>query len=207
MLIWYFYYMETIILASGSERRQDFFRLLGLPFISMPPMIDETLSKGINPEQAVKELALKKTNAIINKTNKQPEIQEVKWVFGADTVVLLEGVIYGKPVDRNDARLMLGKLSGKRHEVITAMALYNGRTKTTDCRPVSCDVEFASLSASEIEWYLDKGEWNGAAGSYQLQGMGGCFIKSITGSPSNVVGLPLRDFYDMLRDNDYPYGG
>ena len=146
--------------------------------------------------------------AVVEKLNKQqPEKPMVKWVFGADTIVVLDGEIYGKAANRKDAGIMLETLAGKSHEVITAMALYSGYTKRTDCRSVSCEVEFAPLSADEIEWYLDSGEWEGAAGSYQLQGLGGCFIKSIRGSPSNVAGLPLREFCVMLRDNGYLYGG
>ena len=200
--------MEPIILASGSPRRQDFFRLLGLPFTCVPSMINETPRPGLSPRQVAEDLAVQKATAVVEKISKQqPECPEAQWVFGADTIVVLDGVIYGKPADRNAARVMLGCLAGRRHEVITAMALYNGRKKKTDCRSVSCDVEFAPLLPAEIEWYLDTGEWEGAAGSYQLQGVGGCFIKSIHGSPSNVAGLPLHDFYAILKDNGYLYGG
>jgi septum formation protein len=87
------------------------------------------------------------------------------------------------------------------------VALYNRRKETIDCRSVSCAVAFAPLSDSEIEWYLDTNEWQGAAGAYRIQGLAGCFITSVTGSPSAVAGLPLRDLYVMLRDNGYPYGG
>jgi septum formation protein len=101
---------------------------------------------------------------------------------------------------------MLSKLAGKQHEVITAMALQNVLKNKTDCRSVSCDVKFASLTEEEIEWYLDMGEWEGAAGAYRLQERGGCLIKSINGSPSAVAGLPLHDFYVMLKDNGYRFG-
>jgi septum formation protein len=84
--------------------------------------------------------------------------------------------------------------------------MHNAAKSTTDCRSVSCEVEFAPLAEAEIEWYLDAGDWQGAAGAYRLQGMGGCLIKSMSGSPSAVAGLPLRDFYVMLRDNGYRFG-
>jgi len=200
--------MEPIILASESLRRQDFFRLLGLPFTCIPSRIDETAPEGLSPVQVAEDLARRKTIAVVEKISKQQPIEQMaKWVFGADTIVVLDGEIYGKAADRKAAGFMLEKLAGRRHEVITAMALYNGHTKKTDCRSVSCEVEFGSFSTAEIEWYLDTGEWEGVAGSYQLQGTGGCFIKSVYGSASNVVGLPLRDFYAMLRDNGYSYGG
>jgi septum formation protein len=86
------------------------------------------------------------------------------------------------------------------------MALLNVLNNKTDCRSVSCEVQFAPLSAGEIEWYLDSDEWQGAAGAYRLQEMGGCLIQSISGSPSAVAGLPLHEFYVILRDNGYQFG-
>ena len=221
--------MEPIILASGSPRRQEFFRLLGLPFTCIPAEIDETPPAGLSPQKAAEAIALRKVKAVISiyhgvhgetrrntdeDVNKKHKLREtpwlhssqINWVFGADTIVVLENEIFGKPENRDAARKMLGCLSGKRHEVITAMALYNGRDKKTDCRSVSCEVAFAPLSTQEIEWYLDTGEWEGAAGAYRLQELGGCLINSIKGSPSAVAGLPLREFYVMLRDNGYRYG-
>ena len=192
--------MDPIILASGSPRRQDFFRLMGLPFTCVPAMIDETPSPGLSPRQAAEELAQRKALAVAERSTPSP------WIFAADTIVVLENEIFGKPADRDDARRMLERLAGRRHEVITAMALYNGRQKTTDCRSKTSEVVFAPLTGAEIEWYLDTGEWEGAAGAYRLQGLGSCLIESINGSPSGVAGLPLYDFYVMLKDNGFPYG-
>ena len=199
--------MEKIILASGSERRKQFFRLMGLPFTCIPSEIDEKTKHGLSPRETAEELALQKTMAVADRIRRQ-EGGDVKdhWVFGADTIVVLDGAIYGKAASREAAGKMLGLLSGRRHEVITAMALYNSHNRT-DCRSVSCEVNFAPLSGSEIEWYLDTGEWEDAAGAYQMQGLGGCLVKSISGSPSAVAGLPLHDFYVMLRENNYPFGG
>ena len=202
--------MENIILASGSPRRRDFFRLLGLPFTCVPSLITETQTPSLSPAQVAEDLARRKTSAVVEKINSatrgQPDTPGARWVFGADTIVVLDGEIIGKARDRADAACMLKRLAGRKHEVITAIALYSGGTKKTDCRSVSCEVEFAPLSPAEIEWYLDTGEWEGAAGSYQLQGKGGCLVKSVHGSPSNVAGLPLREFYAILRDNGYSYG-
>jgi len=193
-------FMEPIILASASPRRQDFFRLLGLPFTCTPAEIDETPSPGLSPRQVAEDLARRKTRTVVEKQPAAP------WVFGADTIVVLDGAIIGKPADRNAAEDMLKRLSERRHEVITAMALYNGRWGDIDCRSASCEVAFAPLSDAEIAWYLDTGEWEGVAGSYRLQGLGACFISSINGSPSAVAGLSLHDFYVMLRDNGYRFG-
>ena len=195
--------MDPIILASGSPRRQDFFRLMGLPFTCIPAMIDETPPPGLSPRQAAEELARRKALAVAERprTGAPPP----PWIFAADTIVVLEGEIFGKPADRDDARRMLERLAGRRHEVITAMALYNGRQKTANCRSKTSEVAFAPLTGAEIEWYLDTGEWEGAAGAYRLQGLGACLIEAVNGSPSGVAGLPLYDFYAMLRDNGYLY--
>ena len=199
--------MEPIILASGSRRRQNFFRLLGLPFTVVLSEIDETPQKGLSPRQAAEDLALKKVQAVIEKLKKKKkdESEQPKWVFAADTIVVLDGRIYGKPKNRIDAGAMLRSLSGRNHEVVTAMALYDINEEKTDCRSVTCEVTFAPLTPAEIEWYLKTGEWQGAAGGYQLQSLGACLVKGINGSPGTVAGLPLRDFCVMLRDNGYPY--
>ncbi|MDR0289878.1 MAG: Maf family protein [Treponema sp.] len=195
--------MEPIILASGSPRRQEFFRLLALPFVCMPSMIDETPLAGLNPRQATEELALRKTMSVVARLERE---SPPEWVFGADTVVVLGGEVFGKPGSRDAARAMLERLAGRSHEVITAMALYNGRVKKTDCRSAVAEVRFAPLAAADIEWYLGTGEWEGAAGAYRLQELGAVLIESIKGSPSAVAGLPLRDFYVMLSDNGYSFG-
>jgi septum formation protein len=102
---------------------------------------------------------------------------------------------------------MLSRLQGREHEVITAVSLYSGKAKTIDCRSVVSAVTFAALSKDEIEWYLNTGEWQEAAGAYKIQGLASCFVSRISGSPSSVVGLPIREFYVMLRENGYPFGG
>jgi septum formation protein len=204
--------MDPIILASGSPRRQDFFRLMGLPFTCIPAMIDETPPSGLTPRQAAEELAQRKALAVADRLHSPTPTPHsllptpLQWIFAADTIVVLESEIFGKPTGRDDARRMLEQLAGQRHEVITAMALYNGQLKTVDCRSKTSEVAFAPLAGAEIEWYLDTGEWEGAAGAYRLQGLGACLIEAVNGSPSGVAGLPLYDFYGMLRDNGYPYG-
>jgi septum formation protein len=194
--------MVPIILASGSLRRQEYFRQLGLPFSIMPAAIDEIPHDDLSPRQNAEDFAVRKVRKVIETMKGRLPL----WIFGADTIITLNGGIFGKPLDREDAKRMLGLFSGGEHEVITALALYNGREEKIDCRSVSTRVSFALLSEAEIEWYLDTGEWQGVAGAYRIQGLAACFISSITGSPSAVVGLPLRDFYVMLRTNGYPFG-
>ena len=195
--------MEPIILASGSLRRQEYFRLMGLPFNIMPTLIEEEFTEAISPKEATEKLAVRKVNKIL-------ELLQGRlppWICGADTVTSIDGKIFGKPKDRNDAEQMLKMLQGREHEVVTAIALFNGKHKTIDCRSVESKVTFTNLTESEIEWYLSTGEWQGVAGAYRIQGLASCFVTSIKGSYSGIVGLPLREFYAMLRDNGYPYGG
>jgi septum formation protein len=194
--------MESIILASGSPRRQEYFKLMGLPFSILPALIDESQVAETDPLKLTAELAVKKVQEVI----KIMEGRLPKWICGADTVISMGGKIFGKPADREEAAQMLGKFSGKQHNVTTSVALYNGREGVIDCRSASCSVSFAPLSPAEIEWYLDTNEWQGVAGAYRIQGLAACFITHIKGSPSTVAGLPLHDFYAMLRDNGYPYG-
>jgi septum formation protein len=194
--------MEPIILASGSLRRQGYFRLLGLPFSIMPSQIDESFDAHKSPREVTEELAVRKIERLL-------ELLEGRlppWICAADTVVSVDGEILGKPLDRAGAASMLRKLRGREHEVVTATALYNGREKNIDCRSVSSAVTFAPVSDEEIEWYLNTGEWQGVAGAYRVQGLASCFISSIQGSYSSIVGLPVRDFYLMLRENGYAYG-
>jgi len=142
--------MDPIILASASPRRQDFFRLMGIPFTCIPAMIDETPPPGLTPQQAAEDLALRKALAVAE--SGEWGVGSREWIFAADTIVVLDDEIFGKPADRDDARRMLERLSGRWHEVITAMALYNGRLKTTDCRSKTSEVAFAPLTGAEIEW-------------------------------------------------------
>ncbi|MDR1901740.1 MAG: Maf family protein [Treponema sp.] len=195
--------MEPIVLASGSLRRQEYFRLLGLPFSIMPSLIDESFDVNANPNDVAKEMAKRKVQKIIDlfKGHTSP------WICGADTVVFVDGKIFGKPKNRDNAKHMLTIIQGRDHEVITAVALYNGKEKVMDIRTVCSTVTFTPLSDEDMEWYLDTGEWQGSAGAYRIQGMAGCLISGIKGSYSGIVGLPLHEFYVMLKDNGYSYTG
>jgi septum formation protein len=195
--------MESIILASLSPRREEFFRLLGLPFTVMPSPANEDFEEGKDPRLVAEELAIRKARAVAE----APEGCPAPWVCGADTLVALDNRIYGKPKDREDAGKTLRALQGRTHQVISAVALDKVRAKTCDCRSVVSTVTFAPLSNAEIEWDLDSLEWQGAAGAYKIQGLASCFITHIEGSYSSIVGLPLREFYVMLRDNGCQYGG
>jgi septum formation protein len=170
----------------------------------MPAQIDEAPDRNaaLAPRAWAENLAVRKVNRIAEILSSHLPL----WIFGADTLISLDGEICGKPADREDAQAMLKRLQGRNHEVITAMALYNGREKAVDCRSTVSEVSFASLTQADIDWYLDTGEWQGAAGAYKVQGLASCFISNINGSYSGIVGLPLREFYVMLKDNGYVYG-
>ena len=131
--------------------------------------------------------------------------QKVEWILGVDTVVEFEGRIFGKPVDREQARQMLSDLSGRTHRVLSGLALLPRRDSEWVERSCISQVTFRSLAVEEIGAYLKTGEWHGAAGAYRIQETGAILVDSIKGSYSNIVGLPLSLFYGMLRSAGYPF--
>jgi septum formation protein len=176
---------------------------MGLPFNIMPSRIEEDYQENLSPREVTEELATRKVNRIIELLQGRTP----PWICGADTVIAVDGKIFGKPQDRDDAGEMLNKLQGRDHEVVTAVALFSGKDKSIDCRSVVSTVTFTTLEETELEWYLNTGEWQGVAGAYKIQGLASCFISHITGSYCGIVGLPMREFYVMLRENGYSYGG
>jgi septum formation protein len=193
--------MESIILASGSLRRQEYFRLLGLPFKIVSPRVDEANVDSLPVAEYAIETAKKKLQKVLTDVGGKKPL----WAFAADTVIELGGHVFGKPPSREEAENYLRSLSGKEHSVITACALYNNRSGSVATISVSTKIYFATLTDDDIGWYLETGEWQGSAGAYKIQGLGGCFVQRLEGSYSNVVGLPLREFYQMLIENGYPY--
>ncbi|MBN2050095.1 MAG: septum formation protein Maf [Spirochaetales bacterium] len=189
--------METLYLASGSPRRKEILDNLGIPCIMLPQKVDETFQQNSPREEAVR-LAAKKVNALL-KTSKEPP----PWVLGGDTFLLFQGSFIGKPSDRTEARQILRTLSGREHAVMTGLAFFSPSIGVTTGVEETL-VRFAPLSDREIDWYLDTEEWKGAAGAYRMQEKGGFLIQGIEGSPSNVVGLPIRLFYGMVRHHKYP---
>lgn len=192
--------MEPIILASSSPRRQEILKLLSIPFRVIMPNIDETTSALIDSEDVPEMLAREKVMAVIRSL---PPQQEIPWVLGADTIVLKDGKIYGKPQNQEEAESFLREFSGNTHEVITALALYNGKKKITTTRVSRTKVTFKDLTEEELQWYLDTGEWHGAAGGYRIQSLASILITKIEGSQSCVTGLPIYELYDILQEQDY----
>jgi septum formation protein len=175
---------------------------MGLPFNIMPSQVDEDYNESLSPREVTEELAARKVSRILDLLKGRTPL----WICGADTAVSMDGKIFGKPPSREDARNMLNVLQGRDHDVVTAVALFNGRKNSVDCRSVVSTVTFSPLSEAEIDWYLNTGEWQGVAGAYRIQGIASCLISRIRGSYSSIVGLPMHEFYVMLRENGYPYG-
>ena len=196
--------MDAIVLASSSPRRQQVLKAMGIPFVVNPPNIDEILPSDIKIEDGPEYLAAKKVEAV---TKAQPIDQEIPWILGADTAIILDGQMIGKPKDEEDAKSMLKKIQGKTHKVITGIALFNGFLHYLATRTSVNTVTFNNMSDKEIDWYLQTGEWHGAAGAYRIQGMASCFIKKIEGSESSVMGLPIFELYDILREQGYTFLG
>mgnify|MGYP002627434206 FL=1 len=164
------------------------------------PNIDETITAAVDTEEIPEFLAREKVSAVIHSL---PPQQEIQWVLGADTVIEKNGKIYGKPEDEAQAEAFLREFSGSTHNVLTAVVLYNGRKKLTTSRLAKTSVTFTELSDEEIQWYLDTGEWHGAAGGYRIQSLASCFIRKIEGSQSCVTGLPIFELYDILKEQGY----
>lgn len=192
--------MKPLILASESLLRQKILTDLKIPFIAEASGIDETLYKEYIPEKLPELLARKKAESIAIKYSLQ---QAYFAVLAADTVIVCNEVIYGKPSDCQQARKYLQELNGKTHKVITAISLYNFETKSFSQRVNSSKVTLAHLSDSEIEAYLSTEEWHNAAGAYRIQGIASCFISHIEGSYSSIAGLPIFELYDILREQNY----
>jgi len=192
--------MEPIILASSSPRRQEILKMLKIPYRVIMPNIDETVSNLLAHDEIPELLAREKVLAVIKSL---PVGQEIPWVLGADTIISFEDKLYGKPENQDQAFEFLKGFQGKSHKIITSIVLYNGKKRTTSSRVCKTDITFAPMSDEEIQWYVDTGEWHGAAGGYRIQGLASCFIKKIEGLNSNVVGLPIFELYDMLKEQGY----
>lgn len=192
--------MEPIILASSSPRRQEILKMLDIPFQVILPNIDETLTSSVDTEDIPELLAREKVSAVIHSL---PSQQEIQWVLGADTVIVKNGRIFGKPQSANEAAEFLKEFQGSSHTVITAVVLYNGKQKSTTSRVAKTKVTFAPMTDDEIQWYLESGEWHGAAGGYRIQSLASIFIEKIEGSQSCVTGLPIHELYDMLKEQNY----
>ncbi|MBC7912292.1 MAG: septum formation inhibitor Maf [Pyrinomonadaceae bacterium] len=186
--------MNPLVLASASPRRAEILRSVGWPFETLVVEIDETPRAGEEARAYVERLAREKAEAAARRV-------PGRVALGADTTVCVDGEIFGKPVDKSEAQIMLRRLSGKWHEVLTGVALVRaGEDALCLVAHEITRVRFASMSAKEIEWYVATGEPMDKAGAYAIQGRAALFIEKIEGDYWNVVGLPVQLVYRLARD-------
>ncbi|MDO6839538.1 Maf family protein [Paraglaciecola chathamensis] len=182
-----------LILASQSPRRAELLSQIGVPFTALSADIDESILPNETPENYVQRLAQQKAQA---GWRASADTAKRRLVLGADTVVVINEQVMGKPKDFDDASAMLNLLSGQQHQVLTAVTVTSGQRFETIL--VKTDVTFCALSPSQIEAYWQTGEPKDKAGSYAIQGIGGKFVTHIKGSYSAVVGLPLYETNQLL---------
>jgi septum formation protein len=180
-----------IILASQSPRRRYLLTRAGVKFSVIPSEFDENSIPAGEPADYVRTLAESKAREV---GRRYPE----SWVIGADTIVVVAGRILGKPGTESEARDMLQRLSGRRHQVLTGWCVCRLASETFFADTVCTDVLFKTLTDREIEWYIRTGEPFDKAGAYAIQGIGTFLVKSINGSYTNVVGLPVCEVVEFL---------
>ena len=184
--------MAALILASQSPRRRELLAHLGRAFQCVSPNVDESVLRNEQAKAYVERLSIEKAKAGLALT-----AQQNTWILGSDTSVVVDGKILGKPENFDQCRDMLLLLSGRSHQVVTGIALVSQDQVLSDV--VTANVDFAVLSDKDIADYWATGEPQDKAGSYGIQGIGGKFVKSINGSFSAVVGLPLFETEQLLK--------
>ncbi|MEW6184963.1 MAG: Maf family protein [Thermodesulfobacteriota bacterium] len=182
----------TLVLASGSPRRRALLKDLGLRLKVVPTEMEEIPRRGEDPVAFAKRMAREKAERV---SLSYPDL----WVLGADTIVVLDGKILGKPRDGQEAGKFLRFLSGKTHQVVSGFCLRHWNNKQALCRSVSTQVTFKALTAGEIDWYVKTAEPLDKAGAYAIQGRGAFCVRKIRGSYTNVVGLPLAEVLEVLE--------
>ncbi len=185
-----------LVLASASPRRARILRGLGVSFRVLPSHEDESLRPGEDGSAAVERLARAKALAVAR--------DEALPVLAADTEVLCDGHVLGKPVDEQDAVAMLHRLQGRAHDVVTGVCVVAGGVARSGVERTV--VRFAPMSEREIAWYAATGEPLDKAGGYHVDGKGALFVETVEGSPSNVAGLPVRLLLRLVRESGLELG-
>lgn len=185
--------MRKIVLASSSPRRKEILERFLLDFKIVPSEVDEEFIKSEDPKSVVKCLALEKCRCVAKRCT------DGEIVIAADTLVYKEEIL-GKPINRSDAFSMIRLLSGDTHQVLTGICIIDSKSGTLALECEVTDVVFRDLTDEKIERYLDTREYIDKAGAYGIQGYGEVLVKSINGSFSNVVGLPISKLDEMLED-------
>lgn len=188
--------MSEIILASASPRRRELMENMGLAFTVKVSDADESsVDTSVPPGIYVQELALLKAAAVA----KTVIYNKDAIIISADTIVVCDGKILGKPENPDDAQMMLRELSGRTHEVYTGFCVMRLSDAFTVCKNVCTEVVFRELSDRKIQRYVDSGEPLDKAGSYGIQGLGAMLVERINGDYFNVVGLPVSELADVLE--------
>ena len=177
---------NSLVLGSASPRRADLLRQIGLSFDVITSDVDETLLPGEDPSTYCKRIAHDKARDVASRC-------EGRVIIGADTVVVIDGGILGKPADESEARSMLEKLSGRTHTVITGVSVLERLTGECETFSVTSHVTFRTMNPEEIDRYIATGEPIGKAGAYAIQGKAAVFVRWISSSYSNIMGLPIYE--------------
>jgi len=180
-----------LVLASKSPRRRYLLQQAGIEFSVVPSEFDENSAQQSSPDTYVKFLAESKALDI---AQKYPD----SWIVGADTIVLIDDTILGKPAGAEQARAMLKRLSGRTHRVLTGYCICHKNKACFFSDTVTTQVHFKELSQAEIDWYIGSGEPFDKAGAYAIQGIGTVLVERVNGSYTNVVGLPVCEVFDFL---------
>lgn len=186
---------SKLILASTSPRRRELLSTCGIEFEVIPPDCDESIINGESPENMVERLALQKAESVAA-TNSEA------WVVGADTTVVINGKILGKPVSEDDAFAMLNEIQAKEHQVLGGIALIRKCIAYKKTIVFSSFVRIAPLSHEKIYAYIRSGEPMDKAGSYAIQGIGSSLVEEVKGSYTNVVGLNISALLNLLTENN-----
>lgn len=185
-----------LVLASSSPRRQELLALLGVDFQIKTSEVDESIAQGTLPGQMVEELARRKASKVA-------EFYHDALIIGADTVVVIDGQVLGKPRDANDAKAMLHRINGRAHEVYSGIALVHKKEGNVD-RMLTCHrvtkVWMRSMTPHKIDWYVETKEPLDKAGAYGIQGLGSCLVDKIEGCYFNVVGMSLSLLDQMMEE-------
>ncbi len=182
-----------LVLASASPRRRDLLRDLGVRFTVQPSGVEETVDPTLPPGEQAERVAARKAAHVADR------LRECL-ILAADTIVVRDGRVFGKPADREEAIRMLRALAGGAHEVVTGVCVAHRARDLSLCRTVRTRVVFRAIRDEEIRRYVDTGEPFGKAGAYAIQGLGGLLVSGIDGDYSNVVGLPLGTTLDLLEE-------
>ncbi|WP_040727905.1 nucleoside triphosphate pyrophosphatase [Thiomicrorhabdus sp. Kp2] len=187
---------KPLYLSSNSPRRQELLQQVGLPFEVVNAPVEEVALPHENPESYVRRIAIEKALAGFNKV-----AGKAVWVIGGDTAVLIDGKVLGKPKSQADSYRMLALLSGKTHQVLSAVSVvFDGEVFSA---VNTTQVRFKPLNENEIKEYIASGEPQDKAGSYAVQGLAAKFIVEIEGSYSGVMGLPLFELDELLTQSSY----